>query len=299
VQTLSFANLGSYPSIANCEMAPEKNGLFGTFSRELRPNLMGFEMKYSAQLLIGLGLIALVFGCSSDEEKAVPEEAVVEEAAVTEAAKELTPDAMSAMEDVASEAEEVAESINEAVKETVSLIDKSNPNWKQNLTLPELMTFDAGKKYFWDMKTNKGDMSFRLFHDSAPMHATSTIYLTENGFYDDVLFHRVIPGFMAQGGDPTGTGRGGPGYKYAGEFDGKTGHTKAGMLSMANAGPNTDGSQFFITFIATPFLDGKHTVFGELVSGEDTLRALEALGSAGAGKTSEVLKIEKAVIRAE
>ena len=248
-------------------------------------------MKKIAQIIIGLGLVTLIFSCSQEVEKAVPEEVVTEQAAAEETAETLKE---------AAKVEEATESISDTVESVVKeAIDKSNPNWKQNLKLPALMTFEAGKSYYWDMKTNKGDMSFRLFQDSAPMHATSTIYLTEAGFYDDVLFHRVIPGFMAQGGDPTGTGMGGPGYKYAGEFDGKTGHAKAGMLSMANAGPNTDGSQFFITFIATPFLNGKHTVFGELVSGEDTLRALEALGSPGAGKTQETLKIETATIRVE
>jgi peptidyl-prolyl cis-trans isomerase B (cyclophilin B) len=255
---------------------------------------MGFEMKYSVRLLMCLGLITLLFACSNEEEKTVPDEPMVEEALSKETeSNEAAKGASAAIGDAMSE---VAGEVEEAV---AAAIDKSNPNWKQNLPLPEQMAFEADKSYFWDMKTNKGDMSFRLFHDSAPMHVSSTVYLTESGFYDDVLFHRVIPGFMAQGGDPTGTGRGGPGYKYAGEFDGTTGHTKPGMLSMANAGPNTDGSQFFITFIATPFLDGKHTVFGEIVSGEATLAALEALGSSGAGKTQEVLKIEEAVIRVE
>ena len=239
---------------------------------------MGFEMKYSVQLFMCLGLITLLLGCSNEEGKVVPKEPAAEEAISIEVAK----DTAAVIEDA-----------------LTSAIDKSNPNWKQSLQLPEQMAFEADKSYFWDMKTNKGDMSFRLFHDSAPMHVSSTVFLTESGFYDDVLFHRVIPGFMAQGGDPTGTGMGGPGYKYAGEFDGKTGHTKPGMLSMANAGPNTDGSQFFITFIATPFLDGKHTVFGEMVSGEETLAALEALGSSGSGRTQEVLKIEEALIRVE
>ena len=177
-------------------------------------------------------------------------------------------------------------------------VDRSDPRWKQNLKPPSLMSFEEGKNYFWDMQTNKGDMSFRLFHESAPMHTTSTIYLTTIGFYDDVIFHRVIPGFMAQGGDPTGTGRGGPGYLYDGEFDGTTSHDRPGLLSMANAGPNTDGSQFFITFVPTDFLDGKHTIFGELISGKDTLRALEEQGSRS-GKIKQRLVINKATIRVE
>jgi cyclophilin family peptidyl-prolyl cis-trans isomerase len=177
-------------------------------------------------------------------------------------------------------------------------VDRSDPRWKQNLKQPSLMSFEEGKNYYWDMQTNKGDMSFRLFHESAPMHTTSTIYLTTIGFYDDVIFHRVIPDFMAQGGDPTGTGSGGPGYSYNGEFDGTTRHDRAGLLSMANAGPNTDGSQFFITFVPTYSLDGKHTIFGELISGKDTLRALEKQGSSS-GRVRQRLVIEKATIRVE
>jgi peptidyl-prolyl cis-trans isomerase B (cyclophilin B) len=186
----------------------------------------------------------------------------------------------------------------EAMSESTVQIDKSNPNWKEKLELPALYSFEAGKSYYWDMQTNKGEMSFKLYHESAPMHATSTIFLTELGFYDDVIFHRIIPDFMAQGGDPTGTGRGGPGYQYDGEFDGSTSHTRSGLLSMANAGPGTDGSQFFITFVPTVFLDGKHTIFGELVTGEDTIKQLEKYGSSS-GATSEPIVIEKATIRIE
>jgi len=177
-------------------------------------------------------------------------------------------------------------------------IDKTNPDWREELDQPAQFPFEPGKTYYWDLVTNKGDMSFKLYHQSAPMHVSSTIYLTEIGFYDDLIFHRIIPGFMAQGGDPTGTGRGGPGYQYEGEFDGSTSHSKPGMLSMANAGSGTDGSQFFVTFVPTEFLDGKHTIFGELNSGEETLKMLEQAVSRS-GATSEIVKIEKATIRVE
>jgi len=113
-----------------------------------------------------------------------------------------------------------------------------------------------------------------------------------------VLFHRVIPGFMAQGGDPLGTGTGGPGYSYAGEFSPNAQHDKPGILSMANAGPNTDGSQFFITFVPTAYLNGKHTVFGEVTKGMDSLKGLEAAGSES-GRTKEKLEIKKATIRVQ
>jgi acyl-CoA dehydrogenase len=176
-------------------------------------------------------------------------------------------------------------------------IDKSNSNWKSRLPKPTKVSFTSGKKYIWVLDTNKGEIEILLLPESAPMHVTSTIYLTDLGFYDGVVFHRVIPEFMAQGGDPTGSGRGGPGYQYDGEFGG-TKHTKPGMLSMANAGPGTDGSQFFITFVPTPFLDGKHTVFGQVTKGMETVKALEAAGSPS-GQTKEKLEIKKATIRVE
>jgi peptidylprolyl isomerase len=119
--------------------------------------------------------------------------------------------------------------------------------------------------------------------------------LTTLGFYDNTIFHRIIPGFMAQGGDPLGNGRGNPGYKYAGEFSDDIKHTKGGLLSMANSGPNTDGSQFFLTFTATPWLDGKHTIFGQVVQGMDVLESIEKLGSRS-GKTSEEVQLIKAII---
>jgi len=168
--------------------------------------------------------------------------------------------------------------------------------WKLKLTKPEMMKFDPGKDYFWVLETNKGNIRIKLMPNVAPMHVTSTIFLTGKGFYDGLTFHRVIPGFMAQGGCPLGTGTGGPGYKYAGEFSPTVKHDRPFLLSMANAGPNTDGSQFFITFVPTPNLDGKHTIFGEVVEGQDTVKKLEAAGTPGQGKPKEELKIVKARI---
>jgi peptidylprolyl isomerase len=195
------------------------------------------------------------------------------------------------------EKESAIKKINDSVTASESAIDKADPHWKTQLKKPPLLKFMQDKDYFWDLKTNQGELTIKLFTDSAPMHVSSTIYLTELGFYDDLTFHRVIPGFMAQGGDPVGNGTGNPGYKYDGEFDGETSHNEAGMLSMANSGPGTDGSQFFITFIPTPFLDGKHTVFGKVVSDVDnSLAKIEALGSRR-GRTEEEIKIIKASIR--
>jgi peptidyl-prolyl cis-trans isomerase B (cyclophilin B) len=177
-------------------------------------------------------------------------------------------------------------------------VDKSWKEWKSNLKRPPKVTFTADKKYFWNLTTNKGNIKVELLPEVAPMHVSSTIYLTRLGFYDDLIFHRVIKGFMAQGGDPTGTGRGSPGYKYRGEFDRKVKHDKPGMLSMANAGPGTDGSQFFLTFVKTPHLDGKHTIFGSVVEGMGTVKQIEAAGSAR-GSTTEKVFIEKATISVE
>ncbi len=177
-------------------------------------------------------------------------------------------------------------------------VDKARRRWKSTLEKPPKVSFTAGKSYFWNLETNKGAIKVQLMPDVAPMHVSSTIYLTRLGFYDGTVFHRVIPGFMAQGGDPTGTGRGSPGYKYDGEFDSSAKHDKPGVLSMANSGPGTDGSQFFLTFVKTPHLDGKHTIFGRVVGGMDTVKELEKLGSRG-GKTKEKLVIESASISVE
>jgi peptidyl-prolyl cis-trans isomerase B (cyclophilin B) len=223
------------------------------------------------KLFTVIALLGLLIGCGDSQQPANSEDVT---------------------SDVTSDAKPPADTVDK------KMVDKTDPDWKSNVTAPEMMTFEPGKTYTWVLETNIGSMTFRLFHEESPMHVNSTIYLTELGFYDDVIFHRVIPGFMAQGGDPTGTGRGGPDYKYAGEFAPGLSHTKPGLLSMANAGPGTDGSQFFITFLPTPFLDGKHTIFGELTSGAEILAALEARGSRS-GKTSEMLKIIQATILIE
>ena len=178
-------------------------------------------------------------------------------------------------------------------------VDKSKSDWKSHVPKPEKVSFTSGKSYYWELDTNKGPLEIKLMPEVAPMHVTSTIYLTRMGFYDGVVFHRVIPGFMAQGGDPTGTGSGGPGYQYSGEFSPNAKHDKAGILSMAHAGPGTDGSQFFITFGPTPHLNNVHTVFGSVSKGADTtLKALEAAGSE-TGRTKEKLEIRKATIRVQ
>ena len=124
------------------------------------------------------------------------------------------------------------------------------------------------------VQTNQGAFSIELFEDKAPKTTKNFIDLAEKGFYDGVIFHRVIEGFMLQGGDPTGTGRGGPGYNIPDEFHPDLKHSEEGMLSMANAGPNTGGSQFFVTLAPTSWLDGKHAIFGKVVEGMEVVRAI-------------------------
>jgi cyclophilin family peptidyl-prolyl cis-trans isomerase len=174
-------------------------------------------------------------------------------------------------------------------------VDTTQDGWRTRLPKPAALTFPAGARWTARMRTNKGEIAIRLLTDTAPMHVTSFAYLARLGFYDGLSFHRVITRFMAQGGCPLGTGTGGPGYRFDGEFGGAVRHDRPGLLSMANAGPGTDGSQFFLTFVETPWLDGKHTIFGEVVEGHEVLKALEAAGSES-GKTREPLRMEQVTI---
>lgn len=144
---------------------------------------------------------------------------------------------------------------------------------KQWNKAPE-MQIDPAKKYKAHMETDKGTMVIELFADKTPVTVNNFVFLCREGFYDGVIFHRVISNFMAQGGDPTGTGRGGPGYQFQDEFHPSLKHSKQGILSMANAGPGTNGSQFFITHLPTPHLDNRHSVFGQVVEGLDVLMSI-------------------------
>ena len=139
---------------------------------------------------------------------------------------------------------------------------------------PPAMEIDPKKKYTARMETDKGTIVIELVADKAPKTVNSFVFLSRQGFYEGVIFHRVIANFMAQGGDPTGSGSGGPGYKFEDEFHPSLRHDKRGILSMANAGPGTNGSQFFITHGPTPHLDNKHSVFGQVIEGEDVLMSI-------------------------
>ncbi len=146
------------------------------------------------------------------------------------------------------------------------------PAKKKTYSAPPSMMIDTNKNYTAIIETEKGNLVLELFAKDVPITVNNFVFLSREGFYDGSTFHRIIPGFMAQGGDPTGTGRGGPGYRFEDEFT--THKHEVGALSMANAGPDTNGSQFFITYVPVHQLDGKHSVFGQLTKGMDVLKKL-------------------------
>ncbi len=147
----------------------------------------------------------------------------------------------------------------------------SSKQWNK----PPAMQIDIDKTYLVKMETSRGTLELELYPQYAPITVNNFVFLTEQGFYDGVSFHRVIDNFVIQGGDPTGTGRGGPGYRFEDELVGNPLKHETGVISMANAGPNTNGSQFFITHAPQPHLDGKHTVFGKVVGGQDVIYEIQ------------------------
>jgi cyclophilin family peptidyl-prolyl cis-trans isomerase len=150
---------------------------------------------------------------------------------------------------------------------------------------PPELTIDPDLFYLATLRTAKGDVKIELFADRAPTTVNNFVFLAREGYYNNTTFHRVIPGFMAQGGDPTGTGAGGPGYTFEDEISHGLVFDQAGLLAMANSGPNTNGSQFFITYAATPWLNGFHTIFGKVVEGMDVVQALASRDPADAPET--------------
>ncbi len=149
------------------------------------------------------------------------------------------------------------------------------------------MTIDPARKYSATLETSSGTIVVDLFAKDAPKTVNNFVFLARDGFYDGTVFHRVISDFMIQGGDPTGSGRGGPGYRFEDETKNNPNKHKVGSLSMANAGPNTNGSQFFITHVETGWLDGKHTVFGQVRSGQDVVNTVKQ------GDTLKSVKIDE------
>ena len=158
------------------------------------------------------------------------------------------------------------------------------------------MTIDPEAEYYAVFKTEKGDIRVKLFAAEAPITVNNFVFLARDGFYNDTHFHRVLENFMAQGGDPSNTGAGGPGYQFQDEIAASLQFDRAGLLAMANAGPNTNGSQFFITFAETPWLNGNHTIFGEVVEGMDVLFSIslrDPRGAASPGDLLETVEIEE------
>ena len=163
---------------------------------------------------------------------------------------------------------------------------------------PPSMSIDPQKEYAATIKTNMGDIKLDLFAEAAPQTVNNFVFLARDRFYDGVIFHRIIDDFMIQGGDPSGTGRGGPGYQFADETQDNPNRHEPFTLSMANAGPNTNGSQFFITEVATPHLDGKHTVFGRASddASKDIVTKIAAVPTAPDGRPRQPVVIETITI---
>ena len=168
--------------------------------------------------------------------------------------------------------------------------DKSKKGWHSGVQLPQKATFDPQKDYCATIHTTLGDITVKFYPDVAPQHVTSWINLAEIGFYDGVAFHRIIPGFMMQGGDPTGSGSGGPAYKMKQEFNSRK-HVKGTLSAARTSDPDTAGSQFFVCFGVTAFLDNQYTVFGEATGGLDVVAKFEKLGTPGAGTPTKLEKI--------
>jgi len=228
--------------------------------------------------LISLLLIALVAACNgaitepttdSDSAAAV----IADEATTPEAATE--EEAAPVEEEAAAEAAPAATPLPrpDVVAEGGSSILQPLERNGMYDAAPE-MTIDPSKYYYATFKTAKGDIKVQLFADRAPLTVNNFVFLAREGFYNDTTFHRVLEEFMAQGGDPTGTGSGGPGYQFADEFDPNLSFDSAGLLAMANAGAGTNGSQFFITLAPTEWLNNRHTIFGKLTEGMDVLNSL-------------------------
>jgi cyclophilin family peptidyl-prolyl cis-trans isomerase len=167
-------------------------------------------------------------------------------------------------------------------------------SWRTRLPQPPVQKFNPKLQYAWHLDTSVGQLVITLLPEAAPNHVTSVIFLSRCGFYNGLQFPRVLKGFMAQGGSPTNTQSGDPGYTMDGEFLTKQKHDKPGALSAANSGPGTDGSQFFLTFVPTPHLDGLHTVHGFVTEGTETLKAIEARGVKQDG---QILKEKVTILR--
>lgn len=177
--------------------------------------------------------------------------------------------------------------------ETLKNSEGASMSQKQYSKAPEILpeAERIGKKAKFD--TNQGSFTITLFGDKAPKTVSNFIFLVKDGFYDDLIFHRVLADFMIQGGDPDGIGTGGPGYKFEDEFDDSLTFSKKGILAMANSGPTTNGSQFFITVAPTPHLNGLHTIFGEVIEGYDIVEKISRVQTGTSDKPADPVIITK------
>ncbi len=169
---------------------------------------------------------------------------------------------------------------------------KQSAGSSKKYAAPPQMSIDSSAGYTAKIKTNKGNIVIELFPASAPKTVNNFVFLANEGFYNGIIFHRVIPNFMIQGGDPTGTGTSGPGYKFEDEIDPKLGFEKPGILAMANSGPNTNGSQFFITTASTPHLNGNHTIFGKVLEGQDVADTISTVPAGRGNKPNQPVVIQ-------
>ena len=177
-----------------------------------------------------------------------------------------------------------------------SIVEQEGRAQIKQYSEPPPLTIKGDTKYVARIHSSEGDMVIELFPKDAPITVNNFVFLSRDGFYDGVVFHRVIKDFMIQGGDPTGTGTSGPGYKFVDEFDSTLVFDQPGYLAMANAGPNTNGSQFFITVVATPHLNGAHTIFGRVIQGQDVANAISLVPANPNNKPLQAVVIESVEI---
>ncbi|MCA8977495.1 MAG: peptidylprolyl isomerase [Planctomycetes bacterium] len=199
------------------------------------------------------------------------------------------------VDDAVTKKDKAIVAVDKFIKKKVST---KRQDWKSAMAAPPELKFADDRDYFWHVETDKGLLKIRLFPDSAPRHVASTVYLSRAGFYDGLVFPRVLKNFMAQGGSPTNTTAGNAGYNLDHEFDDKRKHVGPGTLSAANSGaPNTDGSQFFLTFVPCEHLDGKHTVYGQVVDLEASTPVLKAIEACGVASDAEKMATPPKIVR--
>ncbi len=256
----------------------------------LKEHMLKFLSSGRFTWLISLGITGSLFfaACTPLPTAEAPAETAIP-AAAEDASATPSPEA---------EAAESAAEVPPPAELAEGAASELEPNARADMySAPPEMTIDPSKYYYATFKTQRGDIKVQLFADRAPITVNNFVFLAREGFYNDTVFHRVLEDFMVQGGDPTGTGMGGPGYTFQDEFDESLVFDRPGLLAMANSGPATNGSQFFITFVPTDWLNSRHTIFGEVVEGIDVLNQITridpSVGSATPPDTLYTVLIEE------